>query len=106
LKSAFLAAAVLLWATTAFGQTATVQTVLPQPAKPHPKPAIVHAARPQEVPKQQEVLDITQIVGVRQVDAATYEIDAKLHDGSPVDLRMNAFVMQDLGRQLGTYGHQ
>jgi hypothetical protein len=93
LKSAFLAAAVLLSATTAFGQTDQ-----PQPIKPHPKPAVVHAAKPLGV------LDITQIVGVRQVDAATYEIDAKLQDGSPVDLRMNAFVMQDLGRQLGTYG--
>jgi hypothetical protein len=103
LKSAFLAAAVLLSATTAFGQTATPQPVTPvkpQAVRPHPKPAVVQAA------KQQEVLDITQIVGVRQVDAATYEIDAKLQDGSPVDLRMNAFVMQDLGRQLGTYGRQ
>jgi hypothetical protein len=105
LKSAFLAAAVLLSASTAFGQTATPQPVTPQPVKPqavrpHPKPAVVQAA------KQQEVLDITQIVGVRQVDAATYEIDAKLQDGSPVNLRMNAFVMQDLGRQLGTYGRQ
>jgi hypothetical protein len=100
LKSAFLAAAVLLSATTAFGQTAEPQTIKPQPIKPHPKPAAVPASR------QQEVLDITQIVGVRQVDPTTYEIDAKLQDGSPVDLRMNAFVMQDLGRQLGTYGHQ
>jgi hypothetical protein len=105
LKSAFLAAAVLLSATTAFGQTATPEPVAPQPVKPqavrpHPKPAVAQAA------KQQEVLDVVQIVGVRQVDAATYEIDAKLQNGSPIDLRMNAFVMQDLGRQLGTYGRQ
>ncbi|MDB5520224.1 MAG: hypothetical protein JWQ17_6982 [Tardiphaga sp.] len=98
MKSAILAAAVLLSATTAFGQTDQPQPIKPQPIKPHPKPAAVHAA------KSQEILDITQIVGVRQVDAATYEIDAKLQDGSPIDLRMNAFVMQDLGRQLGTYG--
>jgi hypothetical protein len=100
LKSAFLAAAVLLSATMAFGQTAQPQAIKPPLVKPHPKTAAVHAA------KQQDILDITQIVGVRQVDPATYEIDAKLHDGSLVDLRMNAFVMQDLGRQLGTYGHQ
>jgi hypothetical protein len=98
LKSAILAAAVLLSATTAFGQTDQPQPIKPQTVKPHPKPAAGHAA------KSQEILDITQIVGVRQVDAATYEIDAKLQDGSPIDLRMNAFVMQDLGRQLGTYG--
>jgi hypothetical protein len=106
LKSAFLAAVMLLTATAAFGQTAEPPAVQPQPVKPHPKPAAVHAAKSREISKQQEVLDITQIVGVRQVDAATYEIDAKLQDGSPVDLRMNAFVMQDLGRQLGTYGRQ
>src|SRR5258708_13323040 len=34
-----------------------------------------------------EALEISQIVGSRQVDAATYEIDAKLPDGSPLDLR-------------------
>jgi hypothetical protein len=49
-------------------------------------------------------LEITQIVGIRQVDPTTYEIDAKTQTGAAVNLRMNVFVMQDLGRQLGTYG--
>ena len=49
-------------------------------------------------------MEISQIVGIRMIDAATYEIDAKAQNGALVKLRMNAFVMQDLGRQLGTYG--
>jgi hypothetical protein len=95
LKSTFLAAAMLLPVSAAFAQSAK-----PQPIRPQPKPAVVQAAKPQEV------LEISQIVGIRQIDPATYEIDAKLQNGTPLNLRMNAFVMQDLGRQLGTYGHR
>lgn len=90
----FLAATMLLPAAIA-----TAQTAKPQPVKPQPKPALVQAAKPKEV------LEISQILAVRQADPATYEIDAKLQNGTPLYLRMNAFVMQDLGRQLGTYGH-
>jgi hypothetical protein len=94
LKALFVATAMLLPAPVALAQDAK-----PQPAKPHPKAAVVQPA------KQQEILEIAQIVGVRQTDPTTYEIDAKMQNGSPLVLRMNAFVMQDLGRGLGTYGH-
>jgi hypothetical protein len=74
-------------------------------AKAPRKPAVVHATAPATpAAKSLEALEISQIVGIRQVDASTYEIDAKMQNGTPVNLRMNAFVMQDLGRQLGTYG--
>jgi hypothetical protein len=93
MKSALLAATMLLPASLAFAQVTN-----PQPVRPPPRP-VVQAAKPQEV------VEIAQVVGIRQLDATTYEVDARLPDGTPVDLRMNAFVMQDLGRQLGTYGH-
>jgi hypothetical protein len=82
---------------------------LPAPAAVAPKPA-VRAARPAPKPVAKPAADrldglnVVQIIGVRQVDAATFEIDARLADGNEVNLRMNAFVMQDLGRQLGTFG--
>jgi hypothetical protein len=100
-KSLVLAAALLL-PTMALAQDAAPATAAKPPAaaaKPKRPPV---AAKPAQTTP--EVLDITQIIGIRQVDPATYEVDARLQSGSEVHLRMNAFVMQNLGMQLGTYG--
>jgi hypothetical protein len=124
-KSVVLAIALLLPVSSAFAQAPApeaapeappaaaakppvVRAVKPRPkpvapaAAVAPAPAAAHAARLS--PTGQEVMEVNQIVGIRQVDPATYEIDAVLENGTPIDLRMNAFVMQDLGRKLGTYG--
>jgi hypothetical protein len=75
----------------------------PAAAKAARKPAV--RAAPAAAPaKPTGATEITQIVGIRQIDPTTYEIDAKSSTGAPVNLRLNVFVMQDLGRQLGTYG--
>jgi hypothetical protein len=108
LKSIILAAALLLPAPIAFAQTQPQEAAPAAPAAVAPKP-VVRAARPAPKPvakpaEQLAGLNVVQIVGIKQIDAATFEIDAKLADGNSVDLRMNAFVMQDLGRQLGTFG--
>ncbi len=121
MKSIVLAIALLLPISTAFAQTpsesaapeaapapaAAAKPAVARAAKPKPRPAAppaaAHAARLS--PTGQEILEVNQILGIRQVDPATYEVDAVLENGTPVDLRMNAFVMQDLGRKLGTYGH-
>jgi 3-oxoacyl-ACP reductase-like protein len=113
LKAILLAAALLLPATLAFAQDAEPEpeqapAAAPKPAvraakpapKAVPKPAAA-AIKPGERPTS---LNIVQIVGIKQIDPTTYELDAKLVDGSSIDLRMNAFVMQDLGRRLGTFG--
>lgn len=101
MKSLILAAALLL-PTMALAQDATPATAAkPAAAAAKPKRAPVAVKPAQTTP---EVLDITQIIGIRQVDPATYEVDARLQSGSEVHLRMNAFVMQNLGMQLGTYG--
>ncbi|MES2029229.1 MAG: hypothetical protein V4477_08650 [Pseudomonadota bacterium] len=101
MKSLALAAALLL-PTMALAQDAAPATAAKPPATAaKPKRAPVAAKPAQTSP---EVLDITQIIGIRQVDPATYEVDARLQSGSEVHLRMNAFVMQNLGMQLGTYG--
>jgi pyruvate/2-oxoglutarate dehydrogenase complex dihydrolipoamide acyltransferase (E2) component len=122
-KSLILAVILLLPVSTAFAQAPAEEAApeaAPAPAAAPAKPPVVRAAKPKPKPKPvapaparaaalspsgQEVLDINQIVAIRQVDPATYEIDAVLQNGKQVDLRMNAFVMQDLGRRLGTYGH-
>jgi hypothetical protein len=78
LKSAFIAAAILF-------------------------PASIASAQPAKSPKPPERLDINQIIGMKKVDATTYDISAKLEDGTTIDLRMNAFVAQDLSRQLGNF---
>lgn len=121
MKSLILAAILLLPVSTAFAQAPAEEAApeaAPAPAAAPAKPPVVRAAKPKPKPvapaparaaalspSGQEVLDINQIVAIRQVDPATYEIDAVLQNGKQVDLRMNAFVMQDLGRRLGTYGH-
>jgi hypothetical protein len=87
LKSVLVATAMLFTASIASAQT----------AKPAGIAATVQAAKPPEK------LDINQIVGLKKVDATTYDITARLEDGSTVELRMNAFVAQDLSRQLGNF---
>jgi hypothetical protein len=62
-------------------------------------PALVASA---QAPKPHK-LEINQILGLNKADAAIYEISARLDDGSIVVLRMNAFVAQDLSRQLGNF---
>ncbi len=69
-------------------------------AKPAPKPAAAAAQPAEDLSK----LNVMQIDALRQIDPATYEIDLRLADGKAVNLRMNAFVMQDLSRRLGNYG--
>jgi hypothetical protein len=98
---AIMLAAALLAPVAAFAQgTATPSAAPARPAKPvHAAP---HPAKPPQT--SPEVLDIVQIIGIRQVDAATYEIDARLQNGHELHLRANAFVMQSLGQMLGTYG--
>lgn len=79
----------------------------PAPAAPHravkPRPAPARAAKPAATTP--DVLEVSQILAIRQVDPATYEIDARLQSGQELHLRANAFVMQSLGQMLGTYGH-
>jgi hypothetical protein len=98
--------ALLIPASLAMAQDAApvpLQAPAARPAAPVArKPAPVRAAAP--APKSPQTMEISQIDGIRQVDPATYEIDGKTANGTPVMLRMNAFVMQDLGRRLGTYG--
>lgn len=106
MKSLTLAIALLL-PSIAFAQDAAVPAN-PAPAARAAKPAQAPAAaaRAAKKPTQTtpDVFDIAQILGVRQIDPATYEIDARLQNGSEIRLRTNAFVMQSLGAQLGTYG--
>jgi hypothetical protein len=109
LKFILLAAALLL-PTMAMAQ-APAPDAAPAPATAAPKPA-VRPAKPAPRPvaavakpaEDLSALNVVQIDGIRQVDPATVEIDARLADGHAVNLRMNAFVMQDLGRRLGTFG--
>lgn len=111
MKIVMLAAALLLPASVALAQDAEPAPAAPAAAAA-PKP-VVRAVRPAPKPVAKPApvaadrldgLNVVQIVSVKQTDAATYEIDAKLADGNSVNLRMNAFVMQDLARQLGLYG--
>ena len=101
MKSVVLATALLLPASIAFGQ----DEAAPKPLAP-PKPPVARVVKPVAKPVEAAAgpVEVTQIVAIRQIDPTTYEIDAKSQSGSMVILRMNAFVMQDLGRQLGTYG--
>ena len=106
LKFILLAAALLIPACAATAQDAApAPQQAPAAARPAPvvrKPAPVRAAP--AAPKPADAVVISQIDGIRQVDPATYEIDGRGPAGTPVTVRMNAFVMQDLGRRLGTYG--
>lgn len=72
---------------------------------PKPKRAPVASLRPSR-PAQtsSDVLDVVQVLGIRQLDPATYEINVRLQGGAEAHLRMNAFVMQGLGMDLGTFG--
>jgi hypothetical protein len=106
----FVLAAALLLPTMALAQDAAppAATAPPAPAaaarpKRAPAPAVARVA-PKPAQTSTEVMDVNQIIGIRQVDPATYEIDARLQNGTEIHLRMNAFVMQGLGMQLGTYG--
>jgi hypothetical protein len=82
LKSAFIAAAMLFPVSVASAQAAKPQNNVPA------------------------TLEINQILGLRKVDAAIWEISARLEDGSMVELRMNTFVAQDLSRQLGNFSRK
>ena len=108
MKSVFLAIALLLSASLAVAQDAEPEEkpAAAQAAKPKRKPPAVQAAKPVEKPVQKPPgsLEIVQIFGIKQIDPASYEIDAQLKNGEPVKLRMNAFVMQTLGKMLGTFG--
>ncbi|WP_233021826.1 hypothetical protein [Rhodopseudomonas boonkerdii] len=101
-------ATALLAPTLAFAQNAATAPTQAPAAAPVPraaKPAAAapkHAAKP--APASPETLEITQVIGLRQIDPATYEIDVRLQNGRAAQLRANAFVMQNLGQLLGTYG--
>lgn len=105
----FVIAAALVFPTLALAQDAAPPAAKP-PAAAVAKPKRAAAAVPAHVakpaPSSTEVQDVNQILGIRQVDPATYEIDARLQNGGEIHLRMNVFVMQSLGMQLGTYGKQ
>jgi hypothetical protein len=64
--------------------------------------AALRLSRPAQT--SSDVLDVVQVLGIRQLDPTTYEIDVRLQSGSEAHLRMNAFVMQNLGMNLGTIG--
>jgi hypothetical protein len=65
--------------------------------------ASAQAAKPSNTPLK---LEINQVLGFKKISEATYELSARLEDGSIVDLRMNTFVAQDLSRQLGNFSRQ
>ena len=102
-------ATALLAPTLAFAQAAApTNTQAPAAAAPAPRaPKPAHAA-PKQAAKPAhtsvETLEIVQVMGMRQIDPATYEIDVRLQNGREAQLRANAFVMQNLGQLLGTYG--
>ncbi len=100
-------ATALLVPTLAFAQGAAPATsqapAAPAPRTAKPAPATPkHAAKPAQT--SVETLEIVQVIGMRQIDPATYEIDVRLQNGRAAQLRANAFVMQNLGQLLGTYG--
>jgi hypothetical protein len=111
---AFAIVAALLWpATATFAQDAAPaeEPVAAAPtvrapsvaAKPKRAPvAVIRPSRPAQT--SSDVLDVVQVLGIRQLDPATYEIDVRLQTGTEAHLRMNAFVMQGLGMSLGTFG--
>ncbi|MDB5502122.1 MAG: hypothetical protein JWR89_2024 [Tardiphaga sp.] len=113
MKSTLVAAAALLVTASMAMAQAPAPDAAPEAAPTAPaapaakaarKPVVRAAPAAPATPKLPGATEITQIVGIRQIDPTTYEIDAKAQGGAPVNLRMNVFVMQDLGRQLGTYG--
>lgn len=101
-------ATALLVPTLAFAQGAAPTTTQAPAATPAPRAAKQPAAAPKHAaPAAQtslEMLEISQVLGLRQIDPATYEIGVRLQNGKEVHLRANAFVLQNLGQLLGTYG--
>jgi hypothetical protein len=100
-------ATALLAPTLAFAQGAaptTTQAQAPAPAAAPAPRAAKQPAAPKQAQTSLETLEITQVIGIRQIDPATYEIGMRLQNGKEVHLRANAFVMQNLGQLLGTYG--
>lgn len=103
-------ATALLAPTLAFAQGAApapAQAQAPAPAAaPAPRPAKQPAApkqAAQAAPAGIETLEVSQVLGLRQIDPATYEIGLRLQNGKEVHLRSNAFVLQSMGQLLGTY---
>jgi pyruvate/2-oxoglutarate dehydrogenase complex dihydrolipoamide acyltransferase (E2) component len=106
-------ATALLAPTLAFAQGAAptpapAQAQAPA-AAPAPRPAKQPAAPKKAAQAAQaqagiEMLEVSQVLGLRQIDPATYEIGIRLQNGKEVHLRANAFVLQSLGQLLGTYG--
>lgn len=100
-------ATALLAPTLAFAQGAAPAPTQAPAAAPAPRPAKQPAAPKQATAPAQasrDTLEITQVLGLRQLDPATYEIGLRLQNGKEVHLRANAFVLQNLGQLLGTYG--
>ena len=95
-----LTIALLIPASFAIAQDAAPAPPAQTPrAAPVRKPVVRAAA-----PKTPDMMEISAIDTIRQINPTTYEIDGKTPTGASVMIRMNAFVMQDLGRRLGTYG--
>lgn len=99
-------ATALLAPTLAFAQSAAPAPAQAPAATAAPRPAKQAAPKQPAAPAQTsiETLDVTQVLGLRQIDGASYEIGVRLSNGKEVHLRANAFVLQSLGQLLGTYG--
>lgn len=99
-------ATALLAPTFAFAQAPAAAPAQAPAAAPAPRPAKQPAAPKQSAPAQPaiETLEVSQVLGLRQIDPATYEIGLRLQNGKEVHLRSNAFVLQSMGQLLGTYG--
>lgn len=99
-------ATALLAPSLAFAQGAAPAPAQAPAAAPAPRPAKQAAPAKQTAPAQSaiETLEISQVLGLRQIDPATYEIGLRLQNGKEVHLRSNAFVLQSMGQLLGTYG--
>lgn len=102
-------ATALLAPTIAFAQGAAPAPAQAPAATAAPAP---RAAKQPAAPKHTapaapagiETLEVSQVLGLRQIDPATYEIGFRLQNGKEVHLRSNAFVLQSMGQLLGTYG--
>lgn len=98
-------ATALLAPTLACAQGAAPAPAQAPAAATAPRPAKQPAAAPKQAASAGiETLEISQVLGLRQIDPATYEIGLRLQNGKEVHLRSNAFVLQSMGQLLGTYG--
>ena len=95
----------LLLATPAMAQDAAPAAPAQTPPAPRAAPVVRKPVVRAAAPKTPDMMEISAIDTIRQINPTTYEIDGKTPTGAPVMIRMNAFVMQDLGRRLGTFGH-